>query len=74
MEGEGLKYIGAGLTAFGMMGAAIGVAMVFVAMINAISRNPSAEPKMAKYVWVGFALSEFMGLLAFVVTILILFV
>lgn len=74
MEYEALKYIGAGLTTLGMLGAAIGVGIVFAALLNGVARNPSAEPTLRTWALVGFALSEFMGLLAFVVTILILFV
>ncbi len=73
MELEGLKYIGIGLTALGMLGAALGVANIFVALLNGIARNPSAEPKLAKYFIIGAALSEFMGLLAAILGILMLF-
>lgn len=74
MDGEALKYIGVGLTAFGMLGAAIGVGNIFAAMLNGISRNPSAEGKLAKYIYVGAGLSEAMGLFALVVALLLLFV
>jgi F-type H+-transporting ATPase subunit c len=73
MDMEGLKYLGAGLTALGMLGTALGVANIFVALINGIARNPSAEPKLAKYYLLGAALTEFMGLLSFVVAALLLF-
>jgi F-type H+-transporting ATPase subunit c len=73
MDMEGLKYLGAGLTAIGMLGTALGVSNIFVALINGIARNPSAEPKLAKYYLLGAALTEFMGLLAFVVAALLLF-
>lgn len=74
MEAEALKYIGVGLTAFGMLGAAIGVGNIFAAMLNGIARNPSAEGKLAKYVYVGAGLSEAMGLFALVVALLLIFV
>ena len=74
MEAEVFKYIGAGLTTLGMLGAGIGVGLVFAAMLNGIARNPSAEGKMKGYAFIGAAFAEFMGLLAFVVTALILFV
>lgn len=74
MEGEALKYIGVGLMAFGMLGAAIGVANIFVAMLNGIARNPSAETKLAKYIYVGAGLSEAMGLFALIVALLLIFV
>ncbi len=37
----GAKYIGAGIAAVGLIGAGIGIAIVFAALINAVSRNPS---------------------------------
>jgi F-type H+-transporting ATPase subunit c len=74
MEAEALKYIGVGLTAFGMLGAAIGVGNIFAAMLNGIARNPSAEGKLAKYVYVGAGLAEAMGLFALVVALLLIFV
>lgn len=73
MEGEALKYVGIGLTAFGMLGAAIGVGNIFAAMLNGIARNPSAEAKLSKYVYVGAGLAEAMGLFALVVALIILF-
>lgn len=72
MDGEGLKFIGAGLTALGMLGAAFGVGAVFSAMLSGVARNPSAEPKLKTYAFIGAAFAEFMGLLAFLVAILIL--
>lgn len=77
MEGqslEALKFIGVGLTAFGMLGAAIGVGNIFAAMLNGIARNPSSENKLAKYVYVGAGLAEAMGLFALIVALLLLFV
>jgi F-type H+-transporting ATPase subunit c len=73
MELEGLKYIGIGLTAIGMLGAALGVANIFVAYMNGIARNPSAEPKLSKNLILGAAMSEFMGLLAGILGLMILF-
>ncbi len=73
MELEVLKYIGAGLMAFGLMGAAIGVANIFAAMLNGIARNPAAESKLAKYVYVGAGLAEAMGLFALVIALLLIF-
>ncbi|MEI7669167.1 MAG: ATP synthase subunit C family protein [Pseudomonadota bacterium] len=78
MEAEALKllgkYLGAGFTTLGMLGAAIGVGLIFAAALNGIARNPSQEGKIKGFALVGMALAEFMGLLAFVVAILILFV
>lgn len=73
MESEALKYIGVGLTAFGMLGAALGVGNIFAAMLNGLARNPSAEPKMAKYIYVGAGLAEAMGLFALVIALMLIF-
>ena len=73
MDAEGLKYVGVGLTAFAMLGAAIGVGNIFAAMLNGIARNPASESKMSKYVFIGAGLSEAMGLFALVIAFIILF-
>lgn len=72
MDYEALKFIGAGLTTLGMLGAAIGVGNVFTAMLNGVARNPSAENKMAKYAFIGAALAEAMGLFAFVIAMIMI--
>ena len=68
------KYIGAGLATFGMLGAAIGVGIIFAAALGAIARNPAKEGSIKGFALLGMALAEFMGLLAFVVAILVLYV
>lgn len=71
MEGEALKYIGMGLAALGMLGAALGVGKVFAALLEGIARNPGAKKEMMGPAFIGAAFAEFMGLLAFVVVIMI---
>jgi F-type H+-transporting ATPase subunit c len=73
MEYVALKFIGVGLMAFGMMGAALGVGAIFAAMLNGIARNPAAEAKLAKYVYVGAGLAEAMGLFALVIALLLIY-
>ena len=68
------KYIGAGLATFGMLGAAIGVGIIFAAALQGIARNPAKEGAIKGFALLGMALAEFMGLLAFVVAILVLYV
>jgi len=74
MELEALKYIGVGLTALGFVGAAIGLGNIFSSAIDSIARNPSAESKVSKYVFIGAGFAESMGLFALVVSLIILFV
>jgi len=73
MEYAALKYLGAGLMAFGMLGAAIGVGNVFAAMLTGIARNPGAEAKLSKYVYIGAGLSEAMGLFSLVIALLLIY-
>jgi F-type H+-transporting ATPase subunit c len=70
----GLKYVGVGLSALGMLGAAVGVGNIFAGLVNGISRNPSVEPKLMKSAFIGAALSEAMGLFAFLIALMLLFV
>ncbi len=77
MEGDialGLKYVGAGLSTLGMIGAAIGVGNIFASFLEAAMRNPSAAPQQTGNLFIGMALAEALGLFAFVVAIIILFV
>ena len=67
------KFIGAGLATFGMMGAAIGVGMIFAAALNGIARNPAQEGKLKGFAFVGMALSEAMGVFSFLIAILLFF-
>ena len=73
MDYIALKYIGAGLMSFGMLGAAIGVGNVFAAMLTGIARNPAAEAKLSKYVYIGAGLAEAMGLFALVIALLLIY-
>lgn len=73
METESLKYIGAGLATIGMVGSAIGVGNIFVALINGIARNPSVEPQLFRSALIGAGLAEALGLFAFLVCMLLIF-
>ncbi|MBN67594.1 MAG: ATP synthase F0 subunit C [Rickettsiales bacterium] len=73
MDYEAMKFIGAGLMGLGMLGAAIGVGNIFAAMLTGLARNPAAESKLAKYIYVGAGLSEAMGLFALVIALLLIY-
>jgi len=70
---ESLKYIGIGLSALSMIGAAVGICGIFSSLLDAIARNPSAEDKLTKNALVGAGLVEVLGLFGFVIAILLLF-
>lgn len=73
MDMVSLKFIGVGLMAFGMLGAAIGVGNIFAALLNSIARNPSAADQLQRLAIIGAGLAEAMGLFSFVIAMLIVF-
>ena len=73
MDATSLKYIGIGLMAFGMLGAAIGIGTIFGSLLNAIARNPSAADQMQRMAFIGAGLAEAMGLFSFVIEMLLIF-
>ena len=74
MDYESAKVIGAGLAAIGVGAAAIGVRLVFGQFLNSALRNPAAADGQQGRLFIGFAAAELLGLIAFTVAILILFV
>lgn len=74
MEGSALKLLGAGVAMFGTLGAGLGLGMIFSAWITAIARNPMTESKLRQVGYVGFAATELVLLLGFVVACLLIFV
>ncbi len=73
MEVEAAKQIGAGLATLGMIGAGIGVGNIFAAFLQGALRNPSAAASQIGNLFVGAALAEALGILAFVLGILLKF-
>ncbi|WP_374945031.1 F0F1 ATP synthase subunit C [Sphingomonas sp.] len=74
MTDLGALYIGAGLAAIGVGMAALGVGNVFGSFLEGALRNPGAADGQQGRLFIGFAAAELLGLIAFVVAILILFV
>ena len=70
---HGYRYIGAGLATLGMIGAGIGVGTIFGSFLNGALRNPSAAGAQIGNLFVGAALAEALGILAFVLGILVLY-
>ena len=67
------KLIGGGLSTIGLGGAAIGAGVVFGALINGTSRNPSLKSELFSLSILAFSLVEATGLFCLMVTFLILF-
>lgn len=74
MDFASAKVIGAGLAAIGVGLAALGVGNVFGSFLESALRNPSAADGQQGRLFIGFAAAELLGLIAFTVAILILFV
>ena len=74
MEVEAAKAIGAGLATLGMIGAGIGVGNIFGNFLSGALRNPGAAATQIGNLFVGAALAEALGILAFVLGLLIYFV
>ena len=53
-------------------GAGIGIGYIFGKMIEATARQPAAEAKVGKYMWIGFALVEAIALYGLVIAFIIM--
>jgi F-type H+-transporting ATPase subunit c len=71
MDPRAAKLIGAGIAMCGMIGAGIGVGNIFGSFLSGALRNPSAAGSQIGNLFVGAALAEALGILAFVMGILI---
>jgi len=65
MDAEAAKLIGAGLATFPLAGAGVGLGLIFGNFLSGAAQNQTT-------MLLGFALTEFTGLLGFVISILIL--
>ena len=73
MDAEAAKYIGAGLAAIGMGFAAIAVGLLFALFLQGALRNPAAADSQRPNLIFGFAVTEALGIFAFLVALLLLF-
>jgi len=67
------KVVGAGLATIGLVGAGVGVGVVFGFLLVAIAHNPNEKDALFRYAILGFALTEAVGLLALMMAFLIYF-
>ncbi len=73
MDVETARLIGAGLAAIGLIGAGLGVGMVWSGYYQALARNPASREHIGAMIWIGFAVTEALGLFAMMISLLILF-
>jgi F-type H+-transporting ATPase subunit c len=69
-----LKFVGVGLLSIAMAGAAIAIGNIFGSFFNSIARNPSAAPKIEKYIYIAAGFAEALGIFAVLLAFIILFV
>ena len=67
------KLIGAGLACIALAGAAIGVGLIFAALIGGTARNPSLRKELFNTAILGFALTEALGLFALMMALIFLY-
>jgi len=73
MDPEAAKYIGAGIAAIGIGLAAVGVGNIFGNYLTGGFRNPDAMGKLGGNLIFGFAVTEALGIFAFVIALVLLF-
>nr|QNS38570.1 ATP synthase F0 subunit 9 [Paracoccidioides sp. 'americana'] len=71
---QAAKIIGSGCATMGLIGAGVGIGIVFAALILAYARNPSLKAQLFSYAILGFAFSEATGLFALMMAFLLLYV
>lgn len=72
MDPAAAKLIGAGIAALPLAGAGIGLGMIFGNFLSGAFRNPSAAAANRGTMFLAFALTEFTGILGFVIAMIIL--
>jgi F-type H+-transporting ATPase subunit c len=73
MDVEAARYLGAGLATIALIGAGVGIGIIFGNYLAGALRNPGAAQGQFTNLLVGFALCEFTGLLGVVMAFIILF-
>lgn len=68
------KLMSAGLACIALVGAGVGVGVVFGCLLLSVSRNPFLEQSLFQYAILGFALTEAVGLLGLMMAFLLLFI
>lgn len=74
MEVESAKMIGAAIAiGLGAIGPGLGIGILFSKALEAIGRNPEAQPKIQLTMLLGIAFTEAIAIYALVVSLMILF-
>ncbi len=71
---QAAKIIASGLATTCLIGAGVGIGLVFGALIIGVSRNPSFRGQFFSYAILGFSFAEATGLFALMMAFLLLYV
>jgi len=74
MELAVAKAFAAAIALISFFGVALALGNLFSNYMTSVSRNPSAQPKLQTMVYIGMALIEALGIFAFAVAMIIIFV
>jgi len=72
MDSSASALLGMGLAAAGFAGSGVGIGYIFGKMIEAVARQPEAEARVGKYMWIGFALVEAIALYGLVIAFIVM--
>lgn len=73
MDASAAKLLGAGLAAIGVGFAAIAVGLLFAMFLAGSLRNPAASDSQRPNLIFGFAVTEALGIFAFLIALLLIF-
>ena len=74
MDPIAAKYLAASVAALSMGIASIAVGLIFTSFLSGAFRNPSAADNLFNRAFIGAALAEGLGIFAFLIAIMLLFV
>lgn len=63
---QAAKILGTGIATTGLIGAGVGIGVVFGALIIGVARNPQIREQLFSYAILGFAFAEATGLFALI--------
>ena len=67
------KYVGAGIACSGLIGAGVGIGLIFASLIASTARNPLMRGQLFTFAILGFALAEATGLFSLMIGFLLLY-
>ncbi len=74
MDMEAAKMLGAALAiGIGAIGPGLGMGILVSKALEAVGRNPEAQPKIQMMMFLGIAFTEAIAIYAFVISLMILF-